>query len=135
MRHQSDLAQIAREIPVVLVRNHLALRRSLPTDTARRTNGLPVARKTPTAPYFAGHCDWRLPTIVELATIRLAGYPCGTNPCIVPVFGPTPAIGYWSATTVSPGLAWVVSFVDADGYVYPGGKDNDLAVRAVRAGS
>ena len=29
MRHQSDLAQIAREIPVVLVRSHLALRRSL----------------------------------------------------------------------------------------------------------
>jgi predicted nucleic acid-binding protein len=29
MRHQYDLAQIAREIPVAFVRNHLALRRSL----------------------------------------------------------------------------------------------------------
>src|SRR5206468_3617426 len=29
---------------------------------------------------FANHCDWRIPTIVELQAILLA--PCGTTPCI-----------------------------------------------------
>ena len=59
---------------------------------------------------FAGHLDWRLPTIVELLGIRdvnAAG--CGgTGPCIDPIFGPTQANVYWSATTDagSPTLAW-----------------------------
>jgi hypothetical protein len=91
------------------------------------TGGAPVGG-------FAGHCDWRLPTVVELQTILLAPYPCGTHPCVDPIFGPTVAGYYWSATTSAdnPGFAWFVNF--DNGNVDFDGKDNVGFVRAVRAG-
>jgi hypothetical protein len=84
---------------------------------------------------FAGHCDWRLPTIVELQTILLDPDPCGTSPCIDSVFGPTVADVYWSATTdaTDPPSAWIVYFFD--GIVGPNFKGSDNYVRAVRTGS
>lgn len=69
---------------------------------------------------FAGHSDWRLPTIVELLGIldpSVAG--CSTNggpACIDPIFGPTGSpffYTYWSATAdyYSPDdNAWVGTF-------------------------
>ena len=55
---------------------------------------------------FANHCDWRLPSIVELKSIfdrdRAAGCATGEKlglPCIDPAFGPTQPDNYWSATT------------------------------------
>jgi len=49
----------------------------------------------PTGPItggFAGHCDWRLPDMLELQTILFQPPPCGSSPCIDPIFGPgTPA--------------------------------------------
>jgi hypothetical protein len=84
---------------------------------------------------FAGHYDWRLPTIAELQTILLEPYPCTTSPCIDPVFGPTIAGGGWSATTNadSPSDACYVAF--NSGYVGDGGfKGYAFYVRAVRAG-
>jgi hypothetical protein len=91
-------------------------------------------------PCFAGHCDWRLPKVnrdgdpAELETILLAPYPCVRFPCIDPIFGPTAAFTYWSATTiaVNPALAWYVDFFS--GGVGFGNKDFDRYVRAVRAG-
>src|SRR5262249_40954352 len=65
---------------------------------------------------FAGHCDWRLPTIVELSGIVDLGVSgCGSASvaCIdQTVFGPTVAYGYWSATTLAntPSAAWGVIF-------------------------
>lgn len=61
---------------------------------------------------FASHCDWRLPTILELQTILIEPYPCGTSPCIDPIFGPTATYDYWSSTTyvLDYTSAWSVYF-------------------------
>jgi hypothetical protein len=87
---------------------------------------------------FAGHCDWRLPSIVELqGIVDLTASGCvGGSPCIDPVFGSTVADFYWSATTNadSQDFGWFVSFH----YTSTGSlgvfKDYNGAVRAVRTG-
>jgi hypothetical protein len=91
---------------------------------------------------FAGHCDWRLPTSVELQSIvDLNQQGCGTAQyaCIdVGVFGATAATWYWTSTTVSfdQGQAWVVDFYDGatDEYGTKSCCDGPNFVRAVRGG-
>lgn len=108
--------------------------------------------KLNTPPCFAGHCDWRLPSEAslnspftgakELQRILLEPYPCGTEPCIDAIFGPTATDGaYWSDTT-STNLgdgsgdlcylvcAWEVNF--QLGYTSRYSKNNFRHVRAVR---
>ena len=100
---------------------------------------------TETSRCFAGHCDWRLPAIGELAGIvDLSAPGCSTftgRPCIdQTVFGPTVADNYWSAATDAvgaheeapgPSFAWAVDF--NDGGVGFGDKGNDGSVRGVRS--
>jgi hypothetical protein len=93
---------------------------------------------------FANHCDWRIPTVVELSSIVQVTTCSGTpNPCIDPVFGPTaagnPNQGYWSSTTLTgtPYAAWTVGFTSgATGPILPQtGKYNTRnPSRAVRVG-
>jgi len=81
---------------------------------------------------FAGHCDWRLPNIVELKTIVDCGF---GSPCINPIFGPTVVSNYWSASTVAgSGLdAWYANFFN--GTANSVTKTLEVLVRAVRTGS
>jgi len=89
---------------------------------------------------FFGYTDWRLPTGVtsvvgdggELATILLEASPCGTSPCIDPIFGPTAASLYWSSTEVGANGAWGVGFDGGD--VVIDFKTSGFYVRAVRGG-
>lgn len=81
---------------------------------------------------FAGFRDWRVPTRDELAGLLLAVCPGGGIPCIDPIFGPTAASDYWSATGFDPNFAWAVDFADGD--VNVGGKSFTFRVRAVRGG-
>lgn len=97
---------------------------------------------------FAGHDDWRLATVDELATLvdRSAYDPAvytalNTPACsascadvLDPACSCTAAEYHWSATTFadSPSAAWGVSFLT--GYADDGGKDYPTHVRAVRGG-
>jgi hypothetical protein len=93
---------------------------------------------------YAGHCDWRLPTRVELETILLGAYPCQVSPCIdQSVFGPVDYreewnLGYWTATTVrdSSATAWVIWFGSLESSVaLASSKRVAWLARAVRVGS
>jgi hypothetical protein len=91
---------------------------------------------------FAGRTDWRLPSEggnnspstggKELETILLAPYPCGTDPCIDPIFGAGAGGSYYSASTYAPYpfAVWHVGF--NQGTVTFGGKGDFGYVRAVR---
>ena len=76
---------------------------------------------------FAGHCDWRLPAIGELAGIvdpTQGNCGGGSGPCIdQSVFGPTVASYYSPASTDAgnPSYAWVVGF--GNGLVNDGFKN------------
>jgi hypothetical protein len=98
---------------------------------------------TPILGCFANHCDWRLPSIVELqGIVDTAAAGCNLQnqgPCIDPTFGPTqfnlqetPTPFYWSATSNAgiPSQAWFVDF--SLGGVESAPKTDALYVRAVR---
>lgn len=85
---------------------------------------------------FAGHDDWRLPTITELqGIVDLTA--CATAPdyeCIDSTFfGPSHRLIYWSssASHMIPGDAWGVYL--GDGSITSAGRSTGEYVRAVRS--
>jgi hypothetical protein len=91
---------------------------------------------------FAGHTDWRVPSIAELETLRdLTTFDPAIDPAFHrsacadvtnPVCSRTFSSNYWSATNLAgnPGNAWDVNF--DDGSVGDSGKSGTSFVRAVR---
>ena len=107
------------------------------TDFLATLNAGTSSDGTTSSGCFAGHCDWRLPSIVELLAIVDAGAPgCDTRggACIdETVFGPTIGFFHWSATTETdaPIFAWGIAF--GDGSVTTASEDAVLFARAVRS--
>jgi hypothetical protein len=104
---------------------------------ATLNNGASTDGGAPITGCFAHHCDWRLPSIVELQGLfdRSSVIGCGGGPtCIDPILGPTHWRAYWSATTVhgDPRYAWDMDFVN--NYVRHLVKLADGYTRAVRGG-
>jgi hypothetical protein len=105
------------------------------TDFLPALNGCVSANGMVLTGGFAGHCDWRLPSIAELATITLAS--CDTSPCIAPIFGATQTdSGYWSNTPNSTDRTFVWNVIFDEGLLAGAGITTEPSyVRAVRGGS
>lgn len=90
---------------------------------------------------YAGYTNWRIPEMErdggakELETLLLPEpFPCGTSPCIDPIFGPTAANLYWSSIPLAstPTSAWSLLFTTGSNQGIP--KFENRSVRAVRTG-
>jgi len=106
------------------------------TDFLGRLNYNMTDKTTTYWPCFAGHCDWRLPTIFELATIMDFNSPtCGGGACVDPIFGPTGTTMGSSSTAIDqdPFSAYAWAVFSYTGFKNPIPKTSSVfQFRAVR---
>jgi len=94
---------------------------------------------------FLNHCDWRLPTIVELKTLQTEPFPCTTSPCLDPIFDPLwqnaincphERLFIWSSITLDPAIGssdvWGIDFCDGELRADPSRSRFDHHAIAVR---
>ncbi len=108
----------------------------LPFDGTAATDFLASLNGASAGGCYAGHCDWRLPTLEELQTIVLPDASCDAAPCVIdPVFLPSTSSSYWTSTSYDPALlnGYAYTLRLNDGNVDSSIKDYSLSVRAVRA--
>jgi len=82
---------------------------------------------------FANHCDWRIPTVVELTNIL--SFSANPSTCVDPAFGPALGFAFWSSSTLTaftPSI-WLVAFysISYQGPI-PTARDDTYLARAVR---
>jgi hypothetical protein len=96
-------------------------------DWLDRLNGRLIANATDGA--FAGHTDWRIPTLAEIQSLVDTSVPSRINP----MFGSNGQV-YWSSSRrlLGPGVPWYALF-GAEIPVYVG-QPLSFHVRAVRGG-
>lgn len=86
---------------------------------------------------LGGHCDWRLPTLIELQTLLAEPYPCSFSPCIDEgIFGPSATILSTASTSLefTAGLGvWQVVFFSGGLPQTGAGKAGLHFFRAVRS--
>ena len=85
---------------------------------------------------YAGHCDWRIPSLNELRSLLAAGYPnciIGGGPCVAPIFGATVASSYWSSTVFANNTLDAMFANFLDGNVSFATKSSQFYARAVRS--
>jgi hypothetical protein len=84
---------------------------------------------------YANHCDWRLPTVQEIATIMQGEFNNCASPCMFPEFAPGVEGYYWTLSTVTQNTNTAWRGDATEGGLAAHLKTQSSFARAVRGGN